>query len=260
MQILKCLFLLPGLLFLVSCEKVIDVNVKNSQASVVIVGEVSNALGPYQVRVTQTVPLQENIPNPGLAALVYVTELGGTTDTFRALGNGLYESNTLQGKIGKTYVLHVLVDGQQYQASSTIPSPVPFDSLSFIGEVFFKDSSFYPQVNCQDPPGVANYYRFVEYINGKQVKANFVRDDRFWDGKYGEIVLRNFGDDDLAKGDQVRVDMQCLDKAAFDYFNTLDNAGGSSNSAAPANPITNISGGALGYFSAHTSQVKTATR
>jgi hypothetical protein len=42
----------------------------------------------------------------------------------------------------------------------------------------------------------------------------------------------------------------------FDYFNSLAlmNDG---QSASPANPLSNIQGGALGYFSAHTVQRRT---
>jgi len=50
--------------------------------------------------------------------------------------------------------------------------------------------------------------------------------------------------------------MQCIDKNIFRYFTTLTEV--QENSTTPANPDSNISGGVLGYFSAHTSQRKKA--
>ncbi len=53
--------------------------------------------------------------------------------------------------------------------------------------------------------------------------------------------------------DTVMVEMRCIDKAVYDYFYSLDQISSTNgNSATPANPVSNILGGALGYFSAHT--------
>jgi hypothetical protein len=49
--------------------------------------------------------------------------------------------------------------------------------------------------------------------------------------------------------------MYCIDKNVYNYFFSLLQVTGNNGgfqSASPDNPITNISGGALGYFSAHT--------
>ncbi len=53
--------------------------------------------------------------------------------------------------------------------------------------------------------------------------------------------------------------MMCIDAAVYKYWYSFltGGASGDSNSASPANPVTNIKGGALGYFSAHTLQTKT---
>lgn len=48
--------------------------------------------------------------------------------------------------------------------------------------------------------------------------------------------------------------MQCVDKAVNLYFVSMSQTNG--ESATPANPVSNIAGGALGYFSAYTKQIK----
>jgi len=55
--------------------------------------------------------------------------------------------------------------------------------------------------------------------------------------------------------------MQCVDKKVFTYWYSLSQQGGNgfANSATPSNPTSNISNGALGYFSAHTVQHASVT-
>lgn len=66
----------------------------------------------------------------------------------------------------------------------------------------------------------------------------------------------NFMDDEtLETGDLVEVTMQCIAPEVYRYFFALAQNIGDETSA-PADPPTNISGGALGYFSAHPSGMK----
>ena len=52
--------------------------------------------------------------------------------------------------------------------------------------------------------------------------------------------------------------MQCVDVAVYNYFKALPlvNISNSGGDITHVNPVSNISNGALGYFSAHTSEVK----
>jgi hypothetical protein len=53
--------------------------------------------------------------------------------------------------------------------------------------------------------------------------------------------------------------MRCIDKNVFEYFKQLSGLDPTNGQpTAPTNPVSNISGGALGYFSAHTTQKKKA--
>jgi hypothetical protein len=51
--------------------------------------------------------------------------------------------------------------------------------------------------------------------------------------------------------------MRCIDKKVFDYLKQLSGLDPTNGQpTTPANPTSNISGGSLGYFSAHTVQRK----
>jgi hypothetical protein len=113
-----------------------------------------------------------------------------------------------------------------------------------------------PVVNFQDPPGIANYYQFTEAVDGRQIQQIFIFNDRLSDGKYVRQPL--FNDSAyLQVGNGLVIGMYCIDQNVYNYFNDLQNATGNGfQSVAPSNPVTNISNGALGYFSAHTVSFK----
>ena len=57
----------------------------------------------------------------------------------------------------------------------------------------------------------------------------------------------------IRRGDELTIELQSVDEAIYRFWYTMKSGGGAgnSNTAAPANPLTNLQGGALGYFSAH---------
>ena len=64
----------------------------------------------------------------------------------------------------------------------------------------------------------------------------------------------------LKKGDQLTVEMRCIEMPVYLYWYSLtQGALGQNQSASPANPVSNITGGAIGYFSANTFEAKTMT-
>ena len=252
-------FLRPFLLFfaLFSCTKVINVNLNNANPNIVIEGIVSDAPGPYQVQLTQTVNFSDpNVFPPVTGASVKITDSTlGITDSLKEVVPGIYVTQKLlQGLTGHTYQLYVLSNGQTYTASSTMPQKVNLDSVTFYTTNIFGTRSTSAVANFQDPAGIANYYTFTENVNGQTIDRSFNFSDRLSDGKY--IRRQLFNDSSyINPGDQVSIEMHCVDNQVWQYFNTLGQAKGNNSQAiTPANPLSNISNNALGYFSAQTVQ------
>ena len=144
-----------------------------------------------------------------------------------------------------------------------MPALVPFDSLFITEREFFGEINKYATVVYTDPAGRQNAYRFIQYVNGVREETNFVRDDDSNDGLKVERTLLYFYDDDeeeerkFNSGDNVRIEMLGISYPVYKYWYSLgQSATGESDSATPGNPVSNILGGALGYFSAHTIQSK----
>jgi len=241
-----------------ACKKVIDVDLKSTAPQIVIEGNITDAGGPYVVKITKTVDFAaSNVYPPVTNAVVTITDstMKRTEQLFQA-DSGIYLTSRILGISHHIYGLEVDVDGQRYTASSTMPVRVPLDSITFAANVNFNNQvEINAVINFQDPIGLGNYYKFTEYVNSRQIPDIFVFEDRLSDGRYIQDPL--FNDSDyLQKNDTLILTMDCIDHNVYNYFYTLMNVTGNNNfqSATPANPVTNLSNGALGYFSAHTTQ------
>jgi hypothetical protein len=246
-----------GFLFLgLACQKVVNVDLNDAPAQLIIEGEVTNG-GTPQVRISRSVNFSaSNTYPPVSGAIVKVTDSSNQlTAMLRESDAGLYTTKIFSGVPGHVYQLEAMVDGKTYRASSTMPRPVPLDSVTFAMSTDINNKqNINAIVNFQDPPGLGNYYQLTESLNGRSIPNIFVFEDRLSDGRYIEQPL--FNDSAyLQRRDTLLLTMNCVDKNVYNYFYALAGVTGNNNfqTATPANPNSNISNGALGYFSAHTS-------
>ncbi len=234
-----------------SCTKVIDIDLNSKDPQIVIEGNVTDQAGPYTVRITQSVNFSATNTFPEVTgASVTIADNASNSELLTEVSPGVYQTNTLQGVPGRTYTLTVIANGKTYTSVSTMPGLVTLDSLLLEPNLSF-GSPFLIIPRFQDPAGAGNYYRCVETINNVRLADYFLYDDLFSDGLVNGQPLLDFTTI-LESGDSVSVDLQCIDKQVNLYFYSLQQTA-SGNTGAPANPESNISNHALGYFSAHTS-------
>ncbi|MFM2018743.1 MAG: hypothetical protein RL007_2399 [Bacteroidota bacterium] len=238
------------LLAATSCQKVIEIELNESDPQVVIEANITDQAGPYTVTVTKSVGFSSDNSFPAVTgAFIVVNDDAGNADTLIETSPGIYQTNSFQGVPGRTYTINVSVDGIIYTAQSTMPPLVTFDSIVYVTSGGFGGTQYYIIPEWQDPAGVKNYYRCVEYVNGERVFA-FLYDDVYSDGLVNGQPILNF-ETSLESGDTVDVEFQCIDPATYLYFYSMEQTA-NNNTAAPANPESNFNNDALGYFSAHT--------
>lgn len=240
-----------------ACESVIKVDLKNAQPAIVIEANLTDKAEPQLVVISQTKPFsQDNSIVPVSKAAVTIFDEDGNHLQFGEMTPGKYVSEPFAGVSGKKYTIQVNVDGKLFTATSTMPQKVLLDSLSLTELSFFNSTKKYVQVHFKDPGGVPNQYNYVLYVNDEIRNAYYVDNDRFNDGKNVTNTIFN-ADPELKKGDRIMVDFQCIDEPIYRYFFALSQiAGNGGPPTAPANPDSNFDNGALGYFSAHTTQKK----
>ncbi len=246
--VLRYSLLLIPLLALAACEKVIQIDLNGSTSKIVIQGNVYDQSGPFQVKISRSVNFDQssNYP-PVTGAKVVISDNGSQSETLTELVSGTYVTSKLRGIPGRNYSLSVKTGTESYEAMSTMPYAVAMDSIYFASSPISGEKG--TMVHFLDPPFAKNYYRLVYFINSVQQKIYYVIEDELFQGAPINYALMSRGTDlKLVSGDKVTVWLESIDKGVFDYFRTAGSEGG--QSASPANPISNISGGALGYFNA----------
>jgi len=260
MNLKNSLFLSAAILGMVSffsCRKVISVNLNSTAPRYVITGNITDQPGPYLLSITQSVNFsQDNIAPAVSGATVVITDItGGLADSLTETSPGNYQTHTLVGAYGHQYHMYVNAAGNVFTASSTMPQPVTLDSLYTQQSPFGKSFQIVPVYF--DPIAKGNYYLFNEVKNDTEMSAIFTRNDQLINGQLMKLPLEGGGGGSrVADGDVVEIDLECIDSPVYAYFSSLQQTK-NQNSATPANPATNISNGALGYFSAHTVSSKT---
>ncbi len=253
------IFLLP---FLTSCEKEIDLDLENKSGQLVIEGNISDQVEPHLVRITRSVAFTEPNKYPAVSnAFVSISDNTGFVDTLKYVSNGQYITNKLKaGVSGKTYTLKVVFEGKTYEAKSTLPQSVPLTGLKLNSMTFFGSTNYDVLPEYIDPIFLGNLYYFKVEVSSQKVTSVETFTDNFGNGTANQrsLNLPNDTENSIKNGDSVKVEMRCIDKNIYTYFSAINqiSGGGPGGGVSPANPPSNISNGALGYFSAHTSVEK----
>lgn len=250
-----------------SCEKVVSIDLNNAAPHLVIEGIVTDQQGPSSVKLSLTGNYFEPslVFPPVSGALVILTDDLGDRDTLKEATSGTYLSTKIKGIAGTTYALTVISGGTEYDGNSSMPHKVLIDSLYALPRREFDgDRGYDIYVMFRDPPQPGNYYRInaqssslipSDSIDGRRYR---LFTDKLTNGN--EMAERIRAGRNVNPGDTITVELLSIDKATYDYFNTLSDILSSDRAAtslSPANPNTNLTNGPLGYFSAYTVDTKT---
>ncbi|MGG7666678.1 DUF4249 family protein [Dyadobacter sp. BHUBP1] len=232
-----------------SCQKVIDVELNPSSPKYVITGNITDQPGPYEVRITSSINFDQDNHFPTVSgAKVYIADQTTSfTDTLAEVSPGRYRTHAWTGAPGHTYKLVVMLRDEMFSSVSTMPAPVALDSL-YTKSATFGDGTDIVAV-YDDPVGPGNSYHLLLAIQDSLSQEIYLHNDKINNGSRVSHILNN--DIDIKPGDTITVNLQCIDTAVYDFYYSLDQAL-KQNSAVISNPKTNIVGGAMGYFCAHT--------
>ena len=250
--------ILPIILFSVAfsaCRKEITLDLENESNKVVIEAILNEGPGPNTVQLTRSLDFDASNTFPAISnATVTLSDDQGNSEQLTETAPGIYTTAALVGGQGRTYQLNTVVDDKTYTAQCSMPVAVAMDTLMIDS---FPSFGTYTKIIIPgyiDPAGIANYYRFIVVVNGEKQEGISLASDRFSDGN---VVLQPLfvNGVELESGDVVQVTMECIAPDVYHYFFSM--AQNVDNASTPADPESNISGGALGYFSVHTSSTKT---
>jgi len=200
----------------------------------------------------------------------YVVPLSGSYKLYYYSVDSADVATLFKGEQGKSYAMKVKVSGKEYNATTTIPFLTKkIDSLSWETVKKKDDTSkviLYGQTT--DPPGLGNYIRYFTSTNGGPFfpGLNSVFDDQIVDGESYKVqieqgVNRNEEIDFeeysfFERGDSIVVKMTNIDRATYDFWRTIEYSYSSIGNpfSSPTKVLTNVDGGALGYFGGYSVQ------
>ncbi len=239
------------------CEKVINLDLVNSAPRLVIDGLITDGFGPYRITLSKSGSyFNQPVLLPVTGALVVISDNVRTTDTLKETEPGIYLTKKLNGIPGRTYSLMVLYENRKYTASSTMFSHVDMDALKLeksqsqgFGFGGNGKNGVRIDIHCifKDPVE-KNFYRIKFYTNDSINLENYrLIDDQYINGKLIDLPVGR-----VKVGDVVRVELISLDKSTYEYYRTLRDLLHTNPifGSTPANPNTNLTNGALGYFGA----------
>ena len=168
----------------------------------------------------------------------------------------------MPGQAGKKYQIEILAEGKKITASTTIPLPVPLDSLQFVPNPGANQDSFLLLTSkLADPKTQQNFYRYqVRMENGPFITpgGGSLFDDRLFNGQNFKLNLPRPGADGESfnistfglypVGKETTIRWVTMDQSLFDFWNTLEF---SINNQGPFSTYTRVKtnvSGALGVW------------
>lgn len=268
------LYFISTILLLSSCTKIIDIELHEGLQRIVIEGKITDQDVPISVKITRTTDyFNPDQPENVTGAKVSIK---GETDVYVNLNEispGLYQTSLMKGENGQLYQLRVEDGENVYEASAFLPEKVKVDSLVYEPSFFMspRDTTLSYLLTCwfTDPGNRADYYNFKlkktpvdtasqQFGPPSSGSSAILLNDVNFNGRPGSINLNRAGT--FRFGDTITVDLISIDATIYQYYDQLNEIMGGGimlGSSAPANPTSNISNGAMGYFSAEAVDRKT---
>ncbi|MBK8808875.1 MAG: DUF4249 family protein [Bacteroidales bacterium] len=245
---------------IISCDKIVTVDLNESNPTIVIEGNISNLKDSAIVKITMTgdyfIPYK--VPEVDVD---YVEITYDSTETIRLeeIKKGYYAAPIKIKEFNKEYQIKVVSKGKTYTASSTIYEPVLIDSILITDiELTVWDTSFglakladtlTYKLYFADNGNTKNYYRLKTSANDSLRDDKNIQEDTYFNGKtYIIQYMERFNKDDT-----INLELIHYDQKTYTFYSTLYSSlseGGFGGT--PYNPTTNFDqDDVFGYFAAY---------
>jgi hypothetical protein len=248
------------------CQKIINVDLNEAAPKIVIEGLIIDRRGPYDISITRSGSyFNQPVLLSVSGAKVIISDDSGFTESLNEVNPGTYLTSKLRGVPGRTYTLDVISDNIEYTATSTMLSHVNIDSLKIVKSEFQRfdpgrngKNRINYEIHCffRDPLE-KNFYRIRVLKNDSNNTQSYrLYDDQYTNGSITELRVSG-----AEAGNTYRIELLAIDKATYGYYRTLSDLLNTNPffGSTPANPNSNLSNSALGYFGAAAISAKTIT-
>ena len=253
---------LIGIASFIGCEEVVDLDINQAPPQLVIDGLVTNEDTTHFVRVTRTADFYGNGGEDVTDAIVQVSDDIGNIynythnpEGYDSLNGYYFSDQQYAGRVNGLYDLDIIIGGDTFSASDTLKPITNIDSLQVqldpreVDDPENDGKIYQVLLFAQEPQETVDFYYF-KFYRDSVLDANdniFVFDDKLLGGSLNGLPSPV----KYREGEYASVEIYSLSREQFVYFQDLGNilnSDGGMFSPPPANPRSNISGGALGLF------------
>ncbi|MFI3315345.1 MAG: DUF4249 family protein [Rikenellaceae bacterium] len=247
--------------FFVACTKEIELDYNSVDSIYVIEAILSDSVNSVYITKTRDMsePVGEAVTD---SAIVTITSESGDKYSMLADEDGIYRLvDDLKLTEYQLYSIDVSIDNYEFSATSELTDTTSIDHVLFSFFDMMGTEMVLATIIFDDIADVDSYYRYIITVDGELYTWGLTKDSEYIDGQTMKIYvsLLQSGDEEeegdivVSDGSEVSVELQVITKDVYDYFYSLY-----MSPHTCANPITNFSGGCLGYFSAQTSSTHTS--
>lgn len=251
-----------------ACEETILLDIDQAPEKVVIEGLLTDRSKDQYIRVSRTEDFYStSTPEKVTNAIVRVRSSDGNEYNYIQFSPGYYVPQTeFSGEVGKTYQLTVTIGNTTYTSEDELLRITPVDSLGYRPYEGFETDEpeaelFELLLYFREPRDTKDYYMFKFYTNDT-LTYNSPNDIYVTsDDALGESINGFPSPVQFAANDTARMELYSLSRNGYIYYSDLTNllfSDGGMFGPVPANPRSNISNGALGFF--QVSAVTSASR
>jgi len=260
-----------GILFIFSCEDVVELELEESPATLVVDAWINNKPEAQTIRLTTTAPYFDATPTPGVSgATIVVSSTNGLIREFSDQGNGDYVwtpgAGENIGEIEEEFFLAIELDGKTYGSATVLNNVPPIDSITQVTEEedAFSEESIICNFFSRDLEGPGDTYWIKTFKNdqflNQPLEINIAYDAGFSAGSEIDNLVfitpiretmnptADLNDDadkspsPWAVGDEARVEIHSIDLAAYFYMLIVRDQLLNSLNGIFAEPLTNTKG------------------
>lgn len=266
------------LLSIFSCRKEVEINIEGEDPRLVVNASITTQKQPWTVTLTKSVQFFSDTDIPFVDdAKVTITEDNNKTYELFYTDSGKYVSlDTLQCKVNSIYRLNIIWQGKEYAADELCKPQNDLDTFHyyyFPTTQGFIEEGYYGFIIGKEKDGQGDYYWWLITVNdtlnegftidSDQINVSIFNEDfNLEDIDFDNFIFPRPIVFDLELGDHVKIEQRSCSRLFYEFLSVIQeqaNQAGSPFDAPPADGEGNISNGALGYFSVHSSLIKEFT-
>ena len=261
MKKIHLIITLFSLLFLSSCEEVVQLDLTEAAPKIVIEASIKWQKGTsgaiQKIKLTTTTGFYNTtVPVVSGASVIVKNSSNGIFTFNEILNSGEYVCTNFIPVINETYTLTVTSNNQTYTATEKLQSVAPITEIIQNDKGGFTGDNIEIKTYFNDPANENNYYLYNYNYSGEVLQNFYVDEDTFYQGnRFFSVSLS----DKVKKDDKITVTHFGISKSYYNYLSVLlsiaSNGGGSPFQSPPATVrgnivnSTNATDYPLGYFS-----------